>query len=346
MRIDKKIISNLTLCYCIAPVTWKGQQHFIVASEKEHACLLFDQYGSIVDTIWEQPGGTMSATQVPGADGVFLATHRFYSPNNSKEASIVLSKYQEGHWQTRTVVALPHVHRFDILVRDGMQYLLACCLKRDYEYKDDWRFPGYVLAGKLKENWMDGPEGHMVDLSVIKDNMLKNHGYSRHMHNGIMTGIVSSDEGVFRFTPPAAKQTQWTIEQLITDPVSDAVFVDLDSCGEEELLTIAPFHGDTMSVYKKAARGYHKVFEYPEKLAFAHAICGATLCGKPSAVVGYRKGARDLLLITFEGGGYNVTILDHDVGSANVMHCMVDGKDVLVSANRGINEVAYYTLME
>lgn len=346
MKIEKRVISNLTLCYCVTPVVWQGEPHFIVASEKEYACLLFDRYGTQVDTVWELPGGTMSAVQVPDVDGAFLATHRFYSPNNAKEASIVLSKYDGKAWEIRTVVELPHVHRFDILTRDGVQYLLACCLKRDYEYKDDWRFPGYTLAGRLEEGWMRRPEGEMVALSVVKDNMLKNHGYSRHMHNGIMTGVVSSEEGVFRFTPPAAGQTQWTIEQLTSEPASDAVFVDFDGCGEEELLTIAPFHGDTMTVYKKGPQGYSHAFVYPEKIPFAHAICGATICGKPSAVVGHRKGNRDLLLVTFERGEYRVTVLDHDVGSANVMHCVVDGKDVLVSANREINEVAYYTLTD
>ena len=39
-------------------------------------------------------------------------------------------------------------------------------------------------------------------------------------------------------------------------------------------------------------------------------------------------------------------LLDHDIGPANVLHFKLEGKDILLSANREINEVAYYELRE
>ena len=48
----------------------------------------------------------------------------------------------------------------------------------------------------------------------------------------------------------------------------------------------------------------------------------------------------------YAGGEYRVGVIDRDVGPANVLHAVVDGKDVLLSANREINEVAYYELSE
>jgi len=101
-----------------------------------------------------------------------------------------------------------------------------------------------------------------------------------------------------------------------------------------------------MRVYKKNGANYEIEWEYDQKINFAHAICAADIHGQRYAVVGHRKDARDLLLIQCCNGQYQVELLDHDVGPANVLHSVVEGTDVLLAANREINEVAYYTLRE
>lgn len=344
MKVVKQSISDLTLCYCVAPLVYQGAPHFLVASEKEYACLLFDRHGNLVDEVWAGPGGTMSAVQVPGVDGAFLATHKFYSPNNCKEARIVLCRHTDAGWQVRTVADLPYVHRFDILSGNGTNYLLACCLKSGYEGKDDWRFPGMTLACELPGNLMEMPEGEHLRFSVLKEGMFHNHGYNRTVKDGRACGLVASDEGVFRFIPPKERGASWGIEQLIFDPTSDVVMLDFDGDGKEELLTLSPFHGDQLRVYRKDGSAYKKVFEYEKRIEFAHALCTAVIDGETMAIVGHRKGERDLLAVRYANGSYLVERLDHDVGPANVMHMVVDVGNVLVSANREINEVAYYEI--
>jgi len=345
MKVNKKVISNLTKCYAIAPLTYGGKKHFLVAAEKVDKCLLFDQDGNQEDVVWEEPGGVMTMVQVPGTDGQFLSTHKFYSPNDSKEAKIVIvTPHGKGNWEVRTLVDLPFVHRFDILVRNGVKYLIACALKSDHQYKEDWSSPGKVFAAVLPDDLSGFSEENQLKLTVIKDNMLKNHGYYRIEENGVFGCLISTDNGVFKFMPPEKPGEDWSIEKLIDDAASDAVLVDFDNDGEKELAVIAPFHGDKIKVYKKSNDTFQKIYECEKDLEFLHAIYGGMLCGKPVMVVGHRKGDRDLLVFSYnqDKKTYETKVIDHDCGPANIYHFVKDGKDVIVSTNREIDEVAMY----
>ncbi len=344
MKTEKKVISDLRLCYWVTTLDMKGKLRFLVASEKEYACQLFDANGKYLEDVWRTPGGTMTAVQVPGSDGAFLATHRMYSPDDNKQASIVLASPTESGWTVKTLCHLPGVHRFDILRRGGVNYLIACTIKSDYEYEGDWRFPGKVYVGVLPEALDELPEDHEIPLTVLRSGLLKNHGYSRDEDNGVQTAIVTSEEGVFRFTPPETPDGDWKTELLLEEPVSDALLLDLDGDGRKEMLTLSPFHGDRLKVYRKAGENWEQVFACEKKLPFIHAVCPAVFDGREIAVVGNRQGDRDLMVVSFRDGAYRVDVIDHDVGPANARAAVIDGNTVIVSANREIDEVAYYTL--
>ena len=61
-----------------------------------------------------------------------------------------------------------------------------------------------------------------------------------------------------RSFPPADENGEWTYEQLTTDPASDMLYLDFDQDGQKELMTFAPFHGDTLAVYKLVDGSYQK----------------------------------------------------------------------------------------
>lgn len=347
MKVKKKIISNLTKCYSIAPLKYNNKNHLLIAAEKVDKCLLFNLNGNLEDTVWSEPGGVMSMVQVPGSNGQFLSTHKFYSPNDSKEAKIVVvTPVAKGNWEVKTLVKLPHVHRFDIVNRNGVNYLIACTVKSGHKFKDDWSMPGKVYVAVLPDDLSAFNDENQLKLTVVKDNMLKNHGYYRVEDNGVETSIISADSGVYQFIPPETMDGDWTIKKLIDTPASDAVLVDMDEDGEKELAILTPFHGDQISIYKKQKGKFEKIYDYEKKTEFAHAIYGGELCGKPALVVGHRKGERNLIVFTYDKdkNDYKAQIIDKDCGPANVFRYVNEGKDIIISTNREINEVAMYTL--
>ncbi|WP_320128697.1 hypothetical protein [uncultured Sphaerochaeta sp.] len=346
LKITKKKIDTIEKCYCVAPLLWQDTFHFLAAGEKAGPCRVFDAQGKIEETLWMEPGGVMSMAQIPGSDGCFITTQKMFSPNDSKEAYIAYAHPTPSGWQRNVLVNLPHVHRFDVYDFKGIHYLIACTLKSCHAFEDDWTSAGKVYAAILPEDLTVFDEEHQLPLEVIKDGLFHNHGYYRTAKDNGPASLISADNGVFLFAPPLAKGEKWRIEQLLDIPVSDATLVDFDGDGNKELAIIAPFHGDTLAVYKPIKGKYTQIWTAKEKLEFLHPLFGGNICGKPSLVCGYRKGKRELFLLQIIDGVYTMTVFDSNCGPANVIHFMQEDKDVIISANRETDELAYYTFEE
>ena len=312
MKVEKKVISHLNKCYSMSELNYRGERCFLVAAEKRDPCYLFSEDGVQLETVWTEPGGVMTMAQVPGSDGQFLATHQFYSPNDSKDAKII--------------IATPRG-------------------------KDDWRSPGACFAAVLPEDLSGFDGDHPLPLTKIKDNLLKNHGYSAIRVDGHDAAVVGCEEGTFLFIPPASPDQPWEIRHLCGVPASDSVLVDFDGDGQLELGTISPFHGNSITIYHLDAHGnYVPQWKYPcpeSETEMVHATWAGTLLGRPAWVVGWRKGTKNTIAITYENGAYQTAFIDQNTGCANLMHFAGrDGKDVLVATNREIDEAAMYTITE
>lgn len=348
MKIIKKQTYTLEKCYSIAPLEYNGKGHILIAAEKTDPCLLFDQQGNYMDKIWDGPGGTMSMVQIPGSNGEFLATHQFYSPNDSKDAKIMYVKPSEnGKWKVKVLIELPFVHRFDIVTKAGVNYLFACTLKSGHEYKEDWSSPGKVLVGELPSDLAGVDEDHPIVMKPILEGLLRNHGYCK------VEGVegpwlaVAGENGIYRFTPPKEKGGEWEIGMLTKDAGSDMAFADLDGDSKLEMLVMTPFHGDTIKIYKEIDGQYQEVFTFDDKYEFAHGIWGGKVYGQDVIFMGHRQGKRNLYACRYDQATkrYVFDLIDENIGPANLF-CYEDAqkKAHLVSTNREINEIAFYEI--
>lgn len=346
MQYQKQVIAtDMPKCYAIGMFDGRDGRGFLVGVEKEGPTRRFSLDGSQVDVPAEGPGGVMTITQVPGRDDQFLSTTEFYSPNcggnDARISSYTLTP--NGSWACRTLCDLPYVHRFGIVFgADGTMWLLACSIKSACAYKEDWRFPGRVFGAPLVESLESYDEDYQLELTELSDNQLKNHGF--YLPSDRSFALVSTNDGVFRYVAPEKVGEPWGIERILKEPTSDIALVDFDGDGRDELLTLSPFHGETLSVWHLDDAGeYQLAWRDPVERPFLHAIWGGRLCGEPCAIVGHRKGERDLLRVFFDAEkGYQLELIDHDRGPTNVWVYNDGTTDRIIAANRETDEVALY----
>ncbi len=341
--IEKKKLAELEKCYCVAPLEYQNKKHILVAAEKTDKCKMFDLDGNFEQDIWDGPGGVMTMEQVPNTNGQFLSTQKFYSPNDSLNAKIVVATPNEkGAFDINVLVNLPFVHRFGILTSGGVHYLIACALKSGHEHKDDWRFDGRIFVAELPEDLTSFNEDNCLKMDVLVEGVHKNHGFCKHEKNGTIGVLVGSESGVYEIFPPAQKGDEWKVEVILKDPVSDMIAIDFDGDGEKELMTYSKFHGDQITIYKRQNGEFKVQYAFEQKFDFLHAIASMTLEGKQVAVVGHRGAEKNLFIIYFDSGEYKIGMIDESCGSANALTYVHNNNNYIVAANREINEINLY----
>ncbi|MDY5842734.1 hypothetical protein ACQRBK_06860 [Peptoniphilaceae bacterium SGI.137] len=347
MQVSKKIVAELEKCYAICPITIRGIKGFLVATEKAGDCRFFDEAGNHVETVWSEPGGVMSLVAIPGGEGAFLATHEFFSPNDSARARIVLARPAEDGWTIKTLTDLPFVHRFDLLQAGEKQYLIACSIKSAHEFREDWNHPGKVWVAELPgdvdaiEALCDSGELGLCDLGL---ELTQNHGYSRLQEQDRQGGLIGSKNGIYKIFPPKEEGEAWSVTKILNQQTSDCVLMDINGDGKDELITFSMFHGDHLDIFEETEDGYRRVWASPLVMEFLHAIWPATIEGEAMLFFGHRQGKRNLYVLRYsKGKGYYTETLDEDVGPTNC-NFIETPQPKLIAANREINQVALYTI--
>ncbi|MFW5795847.1 MAG: hypothetical protein ACOCV0_01480 [Alkalispirochaeta sp.] len=277
---------------------------------------------------------------------------------------------------------LPFAHRLQSFRnRDGV-HLVAASIAQSKHDRDDWSRPGAVFVADLGDG-LAAPErgaeppapaaragipGDVpIPLRPILGELHKNHGLTTvgtgHMVHpeetvrSNSTGdlgwlYISGTEGTFRAPFPETNESSWTFERVVDHEISELFFIDLDGDGVDELVTIEPFHGDRLAVYRigrsetgsegtrpgrsrswgtrrgdvSPGRAREPLGSAPPELAlwlekeisFGHGLWTGMIGGVPSILVGNRSGHKNLEMIRIIDGNLVTETIAEGTGTAQV----------------------------
>lgn len=342
MKITKKRLGDLDRCYCASHMITKDGPKVILASEayvdEGRPCYAYSGKDfDKTETLWENGGGCMSILQIPGKDNEVLAIYDFYLKETPSRSKIMWGIFKDNKWNFKDLLHMQYIHRFAIATIDGNNYLIYATIADEKEHKEDWRVPGSIYAAKLPEDLNNAK----LDLKQIKTGLFRNHGFyhdKREGHNEIYFG---SDQGIDKLYLKG-EIDEWKFERIIDVPVGEIAIGDLDNDGIDEVITIEPFHGDKIRIYDQKNKKLNKVFEYENKIDFAHALISTTFRGEKTFVCGVRRVEAELFYIQYKDGKYQYEIIEKEVGPANLDVINLEDKDVIISANHSKNEAAIY----
>ena len=341
MKVQKIHLDEMYRCYATSAITLDDQLHLFYASEeKDYPCFAYSGKDfKDKKVIWEKGGGTMSMIPIPGRKNQFLAVNGFYLKETPSGAHLTWVTYdKQAGFILKDILHLPYLHRFDLYESKGKVYFIGATIAESKEHKEDWSKAGKIYVAELPQDL-----NQELHLKVIAEGMFHNHGYTRSLQND--GGYFTSDQGIFKVTVPD-HLGNWKVEQILNKPVGEIAVIDIDNDGQEEVMTIEPFHGNVIKIYKKINGVYKDVYSYPYVIDFAHTLVGAKIRGVNSFIGGVRRESSDLFMVQFIKGKFETTLIDKGVGPANLNVVNLEECDLIHSSNHTQNEAAVYVITD
>ena len=243
------------------------------------------------------------------------------------------SEARTGSEETR-ILDLPFAHRIGLVTRGGTRYLLAANLAEDKKDAADWSRPGSVIAARL-----DAREA--LTGEPILAGIHKNHGFLLADFEGRPSLLVGAAEGLF-CVDLQAHGKEWPSRRVLDREVSEMAVFDVDGDGRDELVTIEPFHGNTLRAYRKTPQGWSPFWD--GEISFGHCVLAGMFDGSPSVFVSSRTGDKSLLLFQFDDDPEHPQriVVDESPAASNMVVFPRAGGDLLFSANQAEGEIAVY----
>jgi hypothetical protein len=347
MRISKSPVSSFESPYSIC--SGRLGEHRVLASGSEKIggelqLYLDPEYRMI--RVAEGLGGFMAMSTADVFGSPALVTAEGLHPNFiSRNAGISIYRPSEGldqRWTRHRLADLPYIHRMTIVSTPGGKTLVAATLCGKKDHIDDWSSPGAVYAMRLHET--ASAYGEPPVITPILDGIVKNHGMFHEKKSDRERVYISGEEGVFVLEHKTDDE-QWLAERILDRPVSELALADLDDDGFNEIVTIEPFHGDIISIYKLVEDRWEQVFQ--SKTELGHGIWAGKIGGAMGFVHGSRAGKRELCLYQVKDARVwklQKTVIEGGTGSAQVVVENLHDRDLLYATNNYIDEVAVYEI--
>jgi len=258
-----------------------------------------------------------------------------FPPFIGAEAGVFMHQRNGDKWKSKKALELPFAHRCEIINKNGVNYLFAASVSKYKANPEDWSKPGEMHLVKLSDKAELPLKSEIIDKSLTR-----NHGMLRSDILGEELLFISGAEGIFYFE---MEQDNWAKKQFFDKEVSEFGFVDLDNDGQKELVTIEPFHGETLNVYKKNDGKWE--LQFSDTLSFGHGLSCGIFNGEPIIVVGSRRGSYALDLFKIkdkENWKFSRKCIEEDAGPTQTQVFSANRKDYILSANQKKNEVVLY----
>jgi hypothetical protein len=245
-------------------------------------------------------------------------------------------------WKGNKIFLLPFLHRIQALDVGGRIYLIAASIVQTKDTPEEWDRAGAVYV-------VDFPKGpdEPTPLRPLIAQLHKNHGLRLTDQFGDRELYFSGAEGMYRIKVPEDGIANWPVELVSEREISEMVFNDIDGDGKLEMMTIEPFHGNRLGVYRQKGAGWELAGEQP--IAFGHGLWTGQIGGKPAVMVGNRAEGKEVMLFRPKEAGsleLEPTVVDEGAGAAHVAVVHENGVDLVFAANQEKGYVSLYRLEE
>ncbi len=335
--LNKKTILEIKNVYTANAFQTPTGLYIGAGSETEPIVHLYNLDNGNTDQLDDCPGGLMSFIPVPGQSGVYVTIMGLFPPFIGKAAGLFLHQVTDQGWKTVKAMNLPFAHRCEFITRADGNYLVAATVSQYKENPTDWSRPGELHIISVDDQTSTPWKSVVIDSTITR-----NHGMTRTSIDGRETICISGEQGIFQID--SGKDEPWGVTSLLKKEVSEMTFMDLDGDGNRELITIEPFHGNRLNIYKKQDDTWE--LKFSDSLSFGHGLSSGFFNGSPIIVVGNRSESHELQIFTVDDlikGIVKKKVIEEGVGPTQTQVFSYKSVDYILSANQRKNEVALYT---